>query len=91
MPTSAAPAEGSHTAVRYRRRPDIAVARSPCQNQKSRWSLYGRLSGEKRVSRLIRKIDPSTRGSARIPGASRSSAGPRAVTSSFAGAATSRW
>ena len=54
-------------------------ARSPCQNQKSMWSLYGRLSGEKRVSRLIRKIDPSTRGSARIPGASRSSAGRRAM------------
>jgi hypothetical protein len=50
------------------------------------WSLLGRGSLEKRVSRLLRKIEPSTLGSARIPGASSASGSPAASTNALAGA-----
>jgi hypothetical protein len=48
--------------------------------------LYGVLSFEKRVSRLMRKIEPFTRGSAWTAGETRvASSAPSATTSSFAG------
>ena len=48
--------------------------------------LEGLASRAKRVSRLMRKIEPSTRGSARIPGASSINCCPAATTNALAGA-----
>src|SRR3954452_13006383 len=65
---------------------------SPSQNQKSTSALYGRLSVLNRVSRLMRRIEPLIRGSARMPAETRArSSSPSATTKSFAGWSSSDW